>query len=60
MHIHILGICGSFMGGIAVLEPRSNTMKMGVMKDQLAASLAPCGRDADSLLSAIGVAMSIS
>jgi UDP-N-acetylmuramate: L-alanyl-gamma-D-glutamyl-meso-diaminopimelate ligase len=29
---------------IAVLEPRSNTMKLGVMKDQLAASLAAAER----------------
>jgi UDP-N-acetylmuramate: L-alanyl-gamma-D-glutamyl-meso-diaminopimelate ligase len=29
---------------IAVLEPRSNTMKLGVMKDRLAASLADADR----------------
>jgi UDP-N-acetylmuramate: L-alanyl-gamma-D-glutamyl-meso-diaminopimelate ligase len=29
---------------LAVLEPRSNTMKLGVMKDQLPASLAPADR----------------
>lgn len=29
---------------LAVLEPRSNTMKLGVMKDQLAASLAAADR----------------
>jgi UDP-N-acetylmuramate: L-alanyl-gamma-D-glutamyl-meso-diaminopimelate ligase len=49
---------------IAVLEPRSNTMKMGVMKDQLPASLAGAdhvfcytanlGWDAATTLSAMG------
>jgi UDP-N-acetylmuramate: L-alanyl-gamma-D-glutamyl-meso-diaminopimelate ligase len=29
---------------LAVLEPRSNTMKLGVMKDELAASLAAADR----------------
>ncbi len=31
---------------LAVLEPRSNTMKLGVMKDELAASLADADRAA--------------
>ncbi|HZN85292.1 MAG TPA: UDP-N-acetylmuramate:L-alanyl-gamma-D-glutamyl-meso-diaminopimelate ligase [Burkholderiales bacterium] len=49
---------------LAVLEPRSNTMKLGVMKDQLAASLAAADRvyvyaaglgwDAASALRALG------
>jgi len=38
----IAGLRGKVGGGriLAVLEPRSNTMKMGVMKERLAASLA--------------------
>ena len=49
---------------IAVIEPRSNTMKLGVMKDQLPASLAACdhvycyganlGWDAASALAPMG------
>ncbi|MCL2076737.1 MAG: UDP-N-acetylmuramate:L-alanyl-gamma-D-glutamyl-meso-diaminopimelate ligase [Betaproteobacteria bacterium] len=55
---------------IAVLEPRSNTMKLGIMKDQLAASLeaadlvfchaANLGWDAAAALSPLGARSTIS
>jgi UDP-N-acetylmuramate: L-alanyl-gamma-D-glutamyl-meso-diaminopimelate ligase len=55
---------------VAVLEPRSNTMKMGIWKDSLAASLANAGRvfcytanlgwDAPGALAALGAKCSTS
>ena len=41
MGLRALGGAGRIL---AVLEPRSNTMKLGVMKDRLAASLEPADR----------------
>jgi UDP-N-acetylmuramate: L-alanyl-gamma-D-glutamyl-meso-diaminopimelate ligase len=55
---------------IAVIEPRSNTMKLGVMKDRLAASLVPADRvycyssglqwDAGAVLAALGTRAAVS
>ncbi|MEK7875262.1 MAG: UDP-N-acetylmuramate:L-alanyl-gamma-D-glutamyl-meso-diaminopimelate ligase [Pseudomonadota bacterium] len=46
IRVTLAGLRNNVGGGriLAVLEPRSNTMKLGVMKDELAASLAAADR----------------